>query len=202
MAAAAWETAVVNPAKLAGITLGSDFGEVAEWLQAVTVRISGSGNGSGSGVIWRPGLIITNAHVARERAMNVEFADGTVLPGRLVARDLRSDLAALAVDRYRGTPALPIPTIRDARTLRVGELVIAVGNPLGVDRAVTSGIVHRLPNHRPWIISDVHLAPGNSGGPLADARGWVVGINSMIVDGFGWAVSSHAIARFLGKVQP
>jgi serine protease Do len=87
---------------------------------------------------------------------------------------------------------------RDSATLVPGELVIAAGHPHGIAGAVTAGIVHRC-NAR-WVMADVRLAPGNSGGPLADATGHVVGINSMIARGLALAVPSAAVTAFLRAI--
>src|SRR5204863_7755459 len=93
-------------------------------------------------------------------------------------------------------------TVRDGSTLRIGELVVAVGHPRGIRGAAAMGIVHALgprdaPGHRRWIRADVRLAPGNSGGPLADASGRVVGVNTMVAHGLGLAIPSSAVERFL-----
>ncbi len=188
----------VNPVEVAGISLGSELGAVSDALRRITVRVRADHSGFGSGVIWRPdGLIVTNAHVARMPRARIELADGRVFSGRVVARDVRRDVAAITI-AARG---LPTATIRDVRTLRVGEMLFAVGNPFGEAGAVTAGIVHRPPEEDGWVIADVRLAPGNSGGPLADADGNLVGINSMIADGLGWAVPSNAVARFLREIS-
>jgi serine protease Do len=99
---------------------------------------------------------------------------------------------------------LPAAVIGDSDALRVGELVFAVGNPLGVSGALTAGIVHtmgltEMADGRPWVQADIRLAPGNSGGPLADAQGRVIGINSMIVGGLALAVPSRVVERFLHR---
>ncbi len=185
--------AAVNPLEVAGISVGSELGSVAEQLRRATVRVRG-GPGFGSGVIWRPdGLVITNAHVARSPRQQIELADGRLFAGCVVARDVRHDLAAVRI----GVRGLPVLSIRDARTLRAGEILIAIGNPMGIAGAVTMGIVHHPPGEESWVVADGRLAPGNSGGPLADVHGNVVGINSMIVEGFGFAVASNTVARFL-----
>jgi len=187
-------------------------GAVAEWLQRITVRVRSPNYSQGSGIIWRPeGLIVTNAHVAGSQVHEVELADGRTLEGWLVARDQKRDLAALAVNSsgvpsapgfgVLGQSALPAPSIRSARTLRPGELVIAIGNPWDGARAVSAGIVHHAAGNSPWLIADIRLAPGNSGGPLADAQGNVIGVNSMIVGGFGCAVTSDAVEAFLQSVH-
>jgi serine protease Do len=92
--------------------------------------------------------------------------------------------------------------LTDSDQLRVGELVIAIGNPFGFIGALTTGVVHaigRVPGLGPmkWIQADVRLAPGNSGGPLADAQGRVIGINTMIAGGVGLAVPSNTVSRLL-----
>jgi serine protease Do len=114
-----------------------------------------------------------------------------VLAARLVARDVRRDLAALVVS----DAGLPAAEIGDSGGLRVGELVVAVGNPLGLVRALTAGLVHATDGR--LIQADLRLAPGNSGGPLADARGRVVGLNAMIVGSLAVAVPSRAARRFV-----
>jgi len=179
------------------------FIEITARLRRATVRVRGHGepsgqHGGGSGVIWQPdGLIITNAHVARGPRASVELADGRTLVATVTARDDRRDLAALTVD----ATGLPAAVIGDSDALRVGALVLAVGNPLGLAGALTMGVVHAAlpdgPRGHGWVRADVRLAPGNSGGPLADAAGRVIGINSMIAGGLALAVPSNTVARFL-----
>jgi serine protease Do len=129
----------------------------------------------------------------------VDFWDGCRLQARIVKRDRRRDLAALEVE----ASGLPAATIGDSNALRVGELVIAVGNPLGFTGAASTGVIHRLNlnraglKNRAWVVSQLRLAPGNSGGPLANARGELVGINTMIAGGLAFAIPSHAVAEFL-----
>jgi serine protease Do len=156
------------------------------------VEIRDGGRGPvGAGVVWHPeGLILTNAHVAR-RDVSVVLADGRLRAARLVVRDAGRDLAALVVD----ASGLPAAEIGDSRALRVGEVVLAVGNPFGLPRALSAGLVHAV-DHR-VIQADLRLAPGNSGGPLADARGAVVGLNAMIVGGLAIAVPSETARRFV-----
>lgn len=170
---------------------------LAARLAGITVEVRGHGRGSsagapvGAGVVWRAdGLILTNAHVA-EGAVSVVLPDRRVLPARLAARDVEHDLAALVVE----ATGLSAAELGDSDTLRVGELVLAVGNPLGVVRALSAGLVHAT--GRRFIQADLRLAPGNSGGPLADARGRVVGLNAMIVGGLALAVPSRAGWRFV-----
>jgi serine protease Do len=172
---------------------------VAESLQRATVSVRNGHHSAGSGVIWsHDGLIVTNAHVATRRSVRIELRDGRAFEGEVVKRDVRADLAAMRIDARD----LDAVTVRDSATLRVGEIVVAVGNPFGLLGSVGYGVVHGPPAQ--WVSADVALAPGNSGGPVADALGRVVGVNSMTVSGvLAIAVSSNAVRRFLGETtQP
>jgi serine protease Do len=177
------------------------FGETAERLRRSTVQITIAKCSSGSGVIWTTGgTIVTNAHVASEDRVDVKLWDGRSYPGTVTARDLRRDLAKLQVKALD----LPAVTPGDSRSLRIGELVIAVGNPLGFIGALTTGVLHALGpipqlGRLPWVQADVRLAPGNSGGPLADAQGRVIGINTMVAGGLALAIPSRDVAAFLEK---
>jgi serine protease Do len=177
--------------------LSQSFAELAGALRRSTVQVRGRGPGGGSGVIWRDdGLVITNAHVARGQSATVELWDGRVAEAVVQSRDARRDLAAL---KFRAAGLQPAVAGNSSR-LRPGELVFAMGNPMGFNGALTAGVIHSA--GREWIQSDIRLAPGNSGGPLADARGRVVGINTMIASGLGIAVPSRAVERFLRPGQP
>ena len=180
--------------------LGEDFAALARLVRASTVAVHDErGRGSGSGVVWDArGLVITNAHVVRGRVATVAFADGRHVRAAVVGRDPDRDLAALRVDPSVAGD-LTAARVRDSVTLVPGEIAIAVGNPHGVAGAVTAGLVHRC-NAR-WVVADVSLAPGNSGGPLADATGAVIGINSMIAGGLALAVPSAAVAAFLRALR-
>jgi serine protease Do len=174
------------------------FGEVVEKLRRSTVQVRAHRNGSGSGVIWsQDGQIVTNAHVVEGAGspgvIEVELWDGRCVSGRIVKRDRRRDVAALRVE----ASGLPAATPGDSSALRVGELVIAVGNPFGFTGAASTGVVHGFEN-RSWVVSQLRLAPGNSGGPLANAHGEVVGINTMIAGGLAFAIPSRSVADFLG----
>jgi len=179
------------------------FGEVAERLRRSTVLVFPKGaRGGGSGVIWKSdGLILTNAHVARGTEAQVQLWDGRRLDARVTSRDSRRDLAAL---RIEGGADLAAATPGDSGALRPGELVIAVGSPLGFAGAVSTGVIHStgpLPGmgRQNWIRADVQLAPGNSGGPLADARGHLIGINTAIVNGLGVAVPGNTAVEFVRR---
>jgi serine protease Do len=172
------------------------FGEVTERLRRSTVQVRSGSQGSGSGVIWTAqGVIVTNAHVIRGNSPPVELWDGRRLAARILRHDRALDLAALQID----SGGLPAAVYGDSAALRPGELVIAAGNPMGFVGAVSTGVVHRVERH--WVISDVRLAPGNSGGPLANAKGEVVGINAMIAGGLGFAIPANSVARFLAAAH-
>lgn len=180
---------------------------IAHRLRQATVQVRSSQAGAGSGVIWsEDGLIVTNAHVLaagrrtrwktrRSHPIEVELAEGHVLPATAIATDTQRDLAVLQVNATE----LPTVAIGDSDQLRVGEWVMAVGNPLGVAGALTTGIIHTIggKGRQPWIQADIQLAPGNSGGALANAQGQVIGINAMIVNGLGLAIPSRTVQWFL-----
>jgi serine protease Do len=171
---------------------------VARRLRDVTVQVLAGRASLGAGVMWQRGLVVTNAHVARTAELRVALPDGRLVAARLVARDPSRDLAALAL-APAAPVAAPVPAEPgDASRLRAGALVLAVGHPLGVTGALALGVLHAAARSADdWITADIRLAPGNSGGPLADAAGRIIGINSMIVGGLGVAVPTAAVARFL-----
>jgi serine protease Do len=179
--------------------LNHELETLAERLRRLTVQVRGRHPGGGSGVIWRStGTIITNAHVVRAPSATVTLVDGRVFEATVSARDPQCDLAALKLQ----ASDLPAAAIGDSSAVHVGELVFAVGNPLGMVGALSIGIIHALSPAdgaygQGWIQADIHLAPGNSGGLLADAMGRIIGINSMVVRGLAFAVSSNAVERFL-----
>ena len=181
------------------ISMADAIATVAQPLRRATVQVRSRRHGAGAGVIWSAdGVIITNAHVVNGSKATVELADGQVLEASVTARNRQRDLVALKVAAID----LPVATIGDASQLRVGELVLAVGNPWGVTGALTTGIIHSVKPHHAsqhWIQADIQLAPGNSGGPLANAQGEVIGINTMIVNGRGFAVPSHVVQQFLSQ---
>jgi serine protease Do len=175
------------------------FGEIGERLRRSTVQVRAGKRGAGSGIVWNSGgLILTNAHVARGAEAEVELWDGRRFPARVGVRDARRDLATLRIAvSATAASGLEAATVGDSAALRAGELVIAVGNPLGFAGALSTGIVHSSGER--WIHADVQLAPGNSGGPLANAQGQVVGINTAIVNGLGAAVPARVALDFLER---
>ena len=162
--------------------------------------------GGGSGVVITPdGFMLTSAHVvARTRGGRVSFVDGRELAFEVVGTDPLSDLAVLRADGGELVPAV----LGDAEHLRVGQLVVAIGNPHGFTGSVTAGVVSALGRSLPTrsganvrvvdnvIQTDAALNPGNSGGALADGRGRVVGINTAVAGvGLGLAVPINAATR-------
>lgn len=151
------------------------------------VQVQSGRYGAGAGTIWAPdGVILTNHHAIDAPEVEVSLHDDRIFKAEVVVRSRRLDLALL---RLRDAPEglRPVP-VGDPRRLRVGELVFAVGNPWGMRGILTAGIVSGTGSAsargmNSYIQSDVALAPGNSGGPLVNARGEVVGINTMISGG-------------------
>lgn len=179
-------------------------GRVAEMLRRSTVQVAntrGGQRGSGSGIALEGERVLTNAHVVGGDGLAIESWEGDHLAASLLKLDRRRDLALLRVPGLHVTPGV----LGDSGALRVGTPVVAVGNPLGFSGAVSSGTVHRIgPVHAvssmPWIHADVRLAPGNSGGPLADFQGRIMGINTMVLStGIALAIPSRAVQAFLSR---
>ncbi len=175
------------------------LGEVGERVRRYTVLVQPGGRGGGSGVIWSSdGLIVTNAHVARGSRVDVTLWDGRECKAEVTTRDPGRDLASLRI----AATGLNAATSANSSKIRAGEVAIAVGNPLGFLGAMTMGVVHgvgplRGLGSRNWVQSDVRLAPGNSGGPLANVQGQVIGINTMVAGRLALAIPSNEVSRFL-----
>jgi serine protease Do len=150
---------------------------------------------SGSGVIWdRPGLIITNHHVVPGTHAELTISGGRRLKARVVRRAPALDLAALEVEVEGSIDASA--RIGDSDQLRVGDLLVAVGNPMGERNAPSLGILASAPDD--VLRLSITLRPGNSGGALVNARGEVVGIPHMVTGGgLALAVSSRSVRHFL-----
>jgi serine protease Do len=175
------------------------FGEIAEQLRRSTVLIQSGGRGAGSGVIWSgDGVVVTNAHVIRSSRVSVQLWDGREFDAAVRSRDPRRDLAQLQIEAAN----LPAASAADSSAVRAGELAIAIGNPLGFVGALATGVIHAVGplrglGRQSWVQADVRLAPGNSGGPLADARGRVIGINTMVAGRLALAIPSNSVRDFL-----
>ncbi len=172
---------------------------VARLRASVTVVRDG-GRGAGSGILWpAPNggtVVVTNYHVASGSQAQVETAAGRRFTATVLKNDPERDLAILNAP----LSGLPAATIGDSDRLRPGELVFAVGNPLGLTGAVTTGIISAAPRRgsAAMVHADISLAPGNSGGLLATADGRVVGVNSMVrMPGLALAVPSNAVTALL-----
>lgn len=197
--------------KQASIPLPDAFSEELTSLftrvQPSIVQVHTQGRGAGTGIIWSTdGHIITNNHVvARDNArVQVFVADGRTLDAKVLHRNPQLDLALL---KATGEDLKPL-SAGDSAKLRVGEWVFAVGHPWGQRWVVTAGIVStqrtaNLPEGvmTQYIQSDVQLAPGNSGGPLLDADGNVVGINAMIFGGdLSVSIPSNVVTKWLASL--
>jgi serine protease Do len=171
--------------------------EIIEKLRQSTLQV-GNGRGHGAGIAWGSGgAVVTNAHVLRGNTVRVTDAQGLTAPARVVKLDQERDLALLETSL-----ALQPAALADSAAIRPGQIVLAVGNPLGRTGAVTMGMIHAVgpldfASRRNWIQADIHLAPGNSGGLLANAEGQVIGINTMIFNGLGLAIPSNEAQSFV-----
>ena len=178
----------------------SNLNGLAEGLQQAVVEVRSGETASGTGIIWGgAGLVVTNAHCIRRGVTLQVIAGGKWREARALAYLHHHDLALLAAPSVTG----PLLELRDPESLRTGELVFAHGHPLGVRDALAMGVLHAVTRDKSgsarWIVADVRLAPGNSGGPLVDAEGRLVGINSMVVNGLGVAVPATLVQRFVER---
>ena len=195
----------------------TELANISHHLRSITVEIANRHSG-GSGVIWSEnGVIVTNSHVAIGSKVQVKLATGNVTTGSIIARDFEHDLAAIQVE----VGNLPTPTIGNIEALRPGEVVLAMGNPWGFSGTLTTGVIHSLRGQTiakkkldrsqqialtqnlssPVVVADIRLAPGNSGGVLANVRGEVIGINTAIFQGLALAIPAQQISAFVGTIS-
>jgi S1-C subfamily serine protease len=170
--------------------------------------------GTGSGFVYdEEGHIVTNYHVIEDaEELSVTLADGETLSAEIVGEDPTNDLAVIRIDT--DSLAQPVP-LGDSDALRVGQFVVAIGNPFGLERTLTAGVISSLgrvikgPDGRfigEVIQTDAAINPGNSGGPLLDLNGRVIGVNSQIVSpsqanaGVGFAVPSNTVRRVVPEL--
>ncbi len=168
--------------------------------------------GQGSGVIFdSSGRVLTNEHVVRKaRSLTVTLPDGRAFPAAVEGADASVDLAVLRVPDTGHN--LPVAELSNAK-MRIGQLVVAVGNPFGLNSTVTAGVISALGRELPvsrsvkltdLIQTDVPINPGNSGGPLVDARGRVVGITTAVMPfarGLGFAVPTKTVTATLARLM-
>lgn len=182
------------------------------WFLEPFVQDGGSGSGS---IIDAEGHILTNVHVIQNATkIYVSLHDGSQYEAKIVGYDLDSDLAVLKIDPPKGV-ILKTIEFGDSKKLKVGQKVIAIGNPFGMERTMTTGIVSGLGRPiqnsnkriiRDMIQTDSAINPGNSGGPLLDTSGKMIGINTMILSssgsssGVGFAVSSETALRVVSDL--
>ena len=178
--------------------------ELVQRVMPSLVIVRGHRFGAGAGIVWDVnGLILTNNHVVGRRTPVVVLQNDGEYESKLIARDPDVDLALLSIDATDLTPLQPA-----AIPPRVGEMVFAFGHPWGQRNTVTRGIVSALvsaQNRRgetlPIVRSDAPLAPGNSGGPLVNAKGEVVGVNAMIIGGDqSVSIAASVVRDFVEKV--
>jgi S1-C subfamily serine protease len=198
--------------------LNDDLGDVADSVRRSLVRVEVGRQGAGSGVVLDsnglPGaLIITNAHVVSGKSgrgkgsnLRVTLNNGETYTARLLAKDSDHDVAALGIE----ADGLVAIKLGDSQTLRPGQWVLAMGHPWGVAGAAAGGIVigsggdlpERPGSRDDWIAVGLSLRPGHSGGPMVDAEGRMVGLNTMMAGlDVGMAVPVQTIKEFLVKAK-
>ena len=191
---------MTNFAAVPAYDIASDASRLASTLRRMVVEIR-SPAGGGAGIIWGGrGFVVTNAHCVRKDGSLTIEVDGETHSVQSVAFARGHDLALIRTPSVTG----PVLELRDPDTLQPGELVFAYGHPLGVSHALALGALHGVVRDKRtddprYIAADIRLAPGNSGGPLVDAEGKLVGVNSMIVGGLGVAIPATVVQAFVAR---
>lgn len=208
-------SAVTTPATTAGQVYAAVHEAVVQIQALGETPLGMQAYGSGSGVVVDArGLILTNYHVVADaRSISVRFSNGQQREAQLLGYDRGNDLALLRVELPEGVPVAPLG---DSDQVQVGETAIAIGSPFGLENSVTQGIISAV--ERDWvpedgrvrrnlIQTDAPINPGNSGGPLLNARGEVIGINTMIESpvrgsvGVGFAIPINTAKRLLPQLE-
>lgn len=190
------------------VTLEDALTNTCQRANQSLVVVQNGRRGAGAGVIWRSGgIVVTNYHVIQRGRPRVSMIDGGEYATRVLASAKQIDLAVLELDIPESERAgLAVADIADTKKLRVGQIAFALGHPWGQLGSVSMGVITSLGSvPLRWrkgaidvIRTDAGLAPGNSGGPLIDSSGAVIGINTMIVGGdLGVAVPSHVVNDFV-----
>lgn len=183
-----------------------------DWFLEPVVTQSGSGSGS---IIDKRGYVVTNVHVIEKAStITISLADGSSYEGRVIGSDLESDIAVLKFDPPAGVELKTI-AFGDSDNLKVGQKVIAIGNPFALERTMTTGIISGLGRPiqessnviiRNMIQTDAAINPGNSGGPLLDSQGRMIGINTIIYSssgsssGVGFAIPASTARRVVNDL--
>jgi serine protease Do len=178
-------------------SLDASSAAMLELVSPTVLEVRASNRGLGTGIAWGLQRVLTNAHVVH-KAKKLEVIDraGRIWSARVLREDTALDLAVLDVPGLE----VPLAPMGDPHALRVGELLFAVGHPLGERWLATAGVLSgrsKASAHLEYLLSDVRLAPGNSGGPLFNASGEVIGMNSMVLaprNGFAARGSGIAMA--------
>lgn len=177
--------------------VSEEIAAIAERVRHSTVFVERN-RGNGAGIVWSAnGAIVTNRHVVGDHGKaRITLFDGTVLEGEVAAAHPTRDLAIVKVD----ASDLPAIEIGDSNRIRAGEIAIAVGHPLGYRDSVSTGVFTASGHADSEAIRiDVALLPGNSGGPLVDVLGRVVGVNAMVAGSLGMAVPSARVLTFFDQ---
>jgi S1-C subfamily serine protease len=198
------------------VALAAPAGSVAAVAQSVGPAVVSvrTNQGLGSGVVYdQSGLILTNAHVVEgAQSITIGMVDGRHFSGKVVGSDTGFDVAVIKIDGAN----LPLATLGSSSSLQVGQDVVAIGNPFGLDHTLTTGVISALNRpvsegqgsyNQPMVQTDAAINPGNSGGPLLDLNGNVIGINTLVAapqgfpaQGLGFAVPVDTAKRIADQL--